>query len=162
LSDKAQVFAAVSKMLGENGNVLCPGVQHVQLSSYILTTPQQRTSRLHERQEDETENKRYCAADFRDFRNSSIKKTHKQANHLERASTDKLLEQLNREMSIRNQDSKKSAEHQSDDNRCLIWHIPIFREKGRHSNWFEEGKWCSNCLRKFQISLDNASDNKAQ
>ena len=136
LNDKAQVFAAVSKMLGENGNVLCPGISEFQLSSYESKILQHSMLQLTDNQKEDL---------TPSFRKYNCKPNEQSYNAFKKASTNKLLQQLNREMSKTRENTKYSAK----DNRCLLWHIPVSGGKGRTTDWPDEAKWCTNCLKKL-------------
>ena len=177
LNDRTEVLAAVSKMLGENGAVLCPGIAHAQLSSYNPNTNQQSTTPVsgfglvsnkpnYENNIPNVEmgnNKgKFVSSSNGNWNGqwSVFSRSSKKANHSANepnfavfntsSNTDKLLEDLNHELSQAYQEAKQEKNLQND-SRCLLWHVPIMGRKKGRANWPEETKWCKNCFRKFQL-----------
>ena len=110
-------------MLGDSGEVLCPGMAFALLNpnSYLPNNSKQQTMGN--------------VATNSDGQQSTYHDPHSMKN----ATANQLLLSLNEEISRKANQNKNNLFTDVDDadKKCLLWHTPV-----------SDPKWCSNCLRK--------------
>ena len=180
LSNKTKVLNAVSKMLGQNGEVLCPGIALARVSPVEnvedspscaggarLKRPEQKAKKnnwlgfapITSDSESEMSNGGDRYKGRWKILNHKLAKAPRSLTPPEMSSnsstvtpTDKLLNKLNDELRQASSQANRATLN------CLIWHLPISNSKAKKISPPGETKWCQNCIQKMR----NASSNFAE
>ena len=178
LSNKQKVLTAVSRMLGENGAVLCPGITQIRIPSmsdtenYWMSNEEKKPKKnwlgfTPSTSGSLSETEIGCDTKYRgrwkilDNYTGNVKRSVTPPDNASHSSTvsptDKLLMTLNKELSATQRPTNSSLLKQKEQvstTDCLIWHVPPPSVKNKKT-WPEEAKWCQNCLKKMRVSLNS-------
>uniref|UniRef100_H2ZCV6 Uncharacterized protein n=1 Tax=Ciona savignyi TaxID=51511 RepID=H2ZCV6_CIOSA len=142
----------VSKMLGDNGEVVCPGIAKMRHQRRSKMAAEERSA-----SEKAIESTRKSWAALSNDPEDSYKGRWKMLSDQSGCSsnkedsavtpTDRLLISLNMELS-RNKNSNQTNDQLQNESSCLLWHNPSISWKGKRLQWPEEFKWCVYCMRK--------------
>ena len=120
-------------MLGDNGEVLCPGMAYALLNprSYLPDIATSSSKKIDGRIAEFTDQLSDHSTPYHDLQQNQ----HKIKGAI--PSTDELLLTLNEEISRKTHQTSFPDGDTSTSTKCLLWHTPI-----------TDPKWCSNCLKK--------------
>ncbi|XP_018670473.2 uncharacterized protein LOC108950099 [Ciona intestinalis] len=166
LSNKPQLIHVVSKMLGDNGEVVCPGINQMRTQGRLGCQVEERspteqamesTRKSWAALSKDAEQDRYrgrwktnntfsCSEQSRSC-SSSMRSEDGGCNSAV-TPTDRLLISLNMELTRNKQTTHAVNKQFTNSTSCMLWHNPAVAGKGKRLLWPEEFKWCVNCVRK--------------
>lgn len=155
LNSREKVLSAVSKMLGDNGENLCPTAFNAitNTGNQIISrdmgmfgsesngrfTDDSFSSRRNTMSTSTAVERRNLTGKFGKLKNDRKNLTKNQTQGNSKDKTDDLLRSINNEL-VRNNTIQSSAH-----NKCLIWHANGYNIPGRKRNVPSQRKWCIHC-----------------